>query len=207
MDYTIFYREELSCNGNWGDYSWDIFISAFNSSDRVKKVFDLVNATNKHWIIQPDYHYKSSEHPQPNSFGPYENDEAKFIKNYIEDSGLENLSQFRICVDITGFIKPYMMHLIFVLKRAGVTNLDVIYSEPDQYAKKEKTTFSDKDVYDIRQVHGFGGTHKPNIDTSKEILIIGSGYDDELISKVADNKNHCRKLQIFGLPSLRPEMY
>ncbi len=127
MDYTIFYRKELSCNGEWGDYSWDVFISAFNSSDRVNKVFELVNATNKHWIIQPDYDYKIGEYPQTNSFGPYENDEAKFIKNYIEDSGLESLSQLRICVDITGFIKPYMMHLIFALKRAGVTSLDVIY--------------------------------------------------------------------------------
>ena len=47
--------------------------------------------------------------------------------------------------------------------------------------------------------------HKP--DVSNDILIIGSGYDDELISKIADNKNHCKKLQIFGFPSLRPEMY
>lgn len=94
-----------------------------------------------------------------------------------------------------------------MLKRSGVTNLDVIYSEPARYADKEETTFSDKDVYDIRQIHGFGGSHKPNIDMSKEILIVGSGYDDELISKVAGKKNHCRKLQIFGLPSLRPEMY
>jgi hypothetical protein len=208
-DYTIFYRDELSSNGEWGGvFHWDIFISAYNSSDRVNAVFKFVNATNKHWIIQPDYGYEIDEYPQEGKiFESNMHDEAKFIDSYINDSGLTNLHQLRICVDITGFIKPYMMYLIFLLKRAGVVKLDVIYSEPDHYSKKEKTIFSDEDVYDIRQVHGFGGAHKPNIDMSKEILIIGSGYDDELISKIADNKNHCRKLQIFGLPSLRPEMY
>lgn len=116
IDYTIFYREELSCSEEWGnEYSWDIFISAFNSSDRVNQVFDLVNATNKHWIIQPDYGYKIDEYPQGNCFGPYTNDEADCIKNYIEESDLKNLNQLRICVDITGFIKPYMMYLILRL--------------------------------------------------------------------------------------------
>jgi len=206
MDYTIFYREELSCTGGWDDESsWDVFISAFNSSERVSKVFELVNAANKHWIIQPDYGYEVDEYPQTNSFGPYSNNEAEFIKSYFNDSDMENLCQLRICIDITGFIKPYMMHLIFMLKRLGVKKLDVIYSEPARYADKEKTTFSDKEVFEIRQVYGFAGMHKP--DVSKDILIIGSGYDDELISKIADNKNHCKKLQIFGLPSLRPEMY
>ena len=206
MDYTIFYREEMPINKKWDDkYSWDIFISAFNSSDRVSKVFDLVDAKYKHWLIQPDYCYEVDDYPKGETFNPNTNDEAAFINEYIHDCGLNNLNELRICVDITGFIKPYMMYLIFKLKQHGVTSLDVIYSEPDRYTKKEKTTFSDKTVFEIRQVHGFAGIHKP--DTSNDVLIIGSGYDDELISQVAEKKNHCRKLQIFGLPSLRPEMY
>lgn len=206
MDYTIFYREELSCDKAWGDeYSWDVFISAFNSSDRVNHVFNLVNATHKHWLIQPDYEYEVNDYPEGETFGPYIKDEASFISSYFNECGLDNLRDLRICIDITGFIKPYMMHLIFMLKRYGVKTLDVIYSEPDHYAKKEKTTFSDKSVYEIRQVYGFAGIHNPS--TTNDILIIGSGYDDELISQVAENKPHCRKLQIFGLPSLRPEMY
>ena len=206
MDYTIFYREELPCDGNWGnEYIWDIFISAFNSSDRVNQVYDLVKANKKHWVIQPDYCYDAADYPQGETFGPYNNNEAIFIQGYLGESGLENISNIRICIDITGFIKPYMMHLIFMLKRFGAKNIDVIYSEPDHYAKKEKTIFSDKEVYEIRQVHGFAGTH--STDQSRDLLVLGSGYDDELISQVALYKAHCRKLQIFGLPSLKPDMY
>jgi len=206
MDYTIFYREELSCAGSWDTkHSWDVFISAFNSSDRVNTVYSMVNATNKYWLIQPDYEYSENDYPQGDIFVDESKDEAIFINNFIDGCGLGDLSELRICIDITGFIKPYMMYLIYKLKKLGLKKIDVMYSEPDRYAEKEKTVFSDKSVYEIRQVRGFSGIHKP--DSAKDILFIGSGYDDELISQVAENKNHCRKVQIFGLPSLRPEMY
>jgi hypothetical protein len=38
-------------------------------------------------------------------------------------------------------------------------------------------------------------------------FFLGAGYDHELIARVAESKEHARKLQIFGLPSLRADMY
>ena len=50
-----------------------------------------------------------------------------------------------------------MKHLVSL----GVRQFDVLYSEPDQYTEKEKTTFSVGDVSEVRQVSGFEGTHNP----------------------------------------------
>ena len=206
IDYTIFYRKELPADGAWVDVPrWDIFISSFNSSERVNKVYDWVDADQKHWLMQPDYDYRPDEYPNGDVFGNTSANEAEFFQDYFDKVGVDLFDGKQICIDITGFIKPYMMHLIFCFKRMGVKKLDIIYSEPDRYAKKEETIFSDELVYQIRQVVGFAGIHAP--DTSNDLLVIGSGYDDELIAQVAENKNHCRKLQMFGLPSLRPDMY
>lgn len=205
MDYTIFYREELPCDDNW-DVKWDLFISAFNSSERVNKVYEKINSNNKHWLIIPDYNYSNIEYPKEGHiFHEEENNEALFINKFLEKINVKDINKLSICIDITGFIKPYMMNLIYSLKENGVTSLDIIYSEPDYYANKEKTTFSDTNVYEVMQVKGFAGIHSPN--TSKDVLIIGSGYEDELISHVAENKKHCKKIQILGFPSLRPDMY
>lgn len=73
------------------------------------------------------------------------------------------------------------------------------------YSKREQTRFSDEAVVEVRQVAGFEGTHVP--DTSNDYLIIGAGYDYALIAQVAENKELSKKIQIFGLPSLRADMY
>ncbi|MCK6650551.1 MAG: hypothetical protein L6Q66_12910, partial [Bacteroidia bacterium] len=52
---------------------------------------------------------------------------------------------------------------------------------------------------------GYEGSHIP--DTSNDILIIGSGYDDSRITDVANDKAKARKIQLFGFPSLQPDMY
>lgn len=122
---------------------------------------------------------------------------------FLRQSGIQ--AHHRVCIDITGFIRPHLIFMICWLHGSGVKTFDAIYSEPSQYLKKEDTTFSDGKVTTIRQVKGFEGQHSP--DLSNDILIIGSGYDDILISQVAENKNNAKKIQIFGLPSLRPEFY
>ena len=37
--------------------------------------------------------------------------------------------------------------------------------------------------------------------------MIAVGYDYRLVAEVANYKEHTRKVQLFGLPSLRPDMY
>jgi hypothetical protein len=98
--------------------------------------------------------------------------------------------------------------LIFLLRwfaDNGVKRFDALYSEPVVYSNREQTRFSDEVVVAVRQISGFEGTHNP--DTSNDYLIIGAGYDHQLIAQVAENKEASMKIQIFGLPSLRADMY
>lgn len=47
-----------------------------------------------------------------------------------------------------------------------------------------------------------------NPNTNNDILIITAGYDDNLLAKIAQNKNQCKKRYfILGFPSLQPDMY
>ncbi len=73
------------------------------------------------------------------------------------------------------------------------------------YSKREKTQFSNEVVAEVRQIAGFEGVHNP--ETSNDYLVIGAGYDHQLIAQVAESKDSSKKIQIFGLPSLRADMY
>jgi len=47
-----------------------------------------------------------------------------------------------------------------------------------------------------------------NPQTDNDLLIIAAGYDDNLIAKVSQEKNYCKKkYYIIGFPSLQPDMY
>jgi len=96
------------------------------------------------------------------------------------------------------------LFLALYLDFKNVRRFDVIYTEPEVYAKKEKTTFSEGAIT-VRQIAGFEGVNSP--DHSDDLLIIGSGYDHRLIKAVAEYKDKADKIQIFGLPSLRADMY
>ena len=62
IDYDIFYREQLSIeNYPINSAPFDIFISAFNASDRVKEVFDKIDSCQKYWLIHPEYRFSDDE--------------------------------------------------------------------------------------------------------------------------------------------------
>lgn len=206
IDYTIFYKKTYRPDDKWpNENRWDVLISGFNSSERVQKAFIDANAIEKHWLVFPDYCNEIKEYPTFGKiFALSSVQEADFIQQYFEISGID-LENKRICVDITGFPRPHLMFLLKYFWVRGVTQFDAIYSIPQQYAEKEETKFSDEVVSEVRQVAGFEGNHIP--DTSNDILIIGVGYDNQLISHVAQNKDKTRKIQIFGLPSLQADMY
>ena len=206
MDYGIFYKDELPpVDEDWEDIGWDIFIGSYNSSERVQRVFDKAPAKQRHWFVVLDYGYAPEELPKQGVYRCTSRREDEAVLAFAQKRLPDNLQGLKIAIDITGFIKPYMMFLLFYLQRKGVRALDVIYSEPDQYAKKEKTRFSDGPVTEVRQIVGFEGTHNPSIDD--DLLIVGAGYDDDLISEAAKAKPRARKAQIFGFPSLRADMY
>lgn len=204
-DYTYLYKSELPINEDWSEH-WDIFISGFNSTVRVNSVFNKVNAKNKHWLIHNEYNFDSVEIPKENVFISNHEKESDYILDYY-DSFLHNadLNASRICIDITGMMRPHLMFLVNLLIQRGAAKFDVIYSEPAFYVQREKTRFSEGFVDAVRQVAGFEGI--VNNDTSGDLLIIGAGYESQLIEEVADDKDKAKKLVLLGLPSLRADMY
>lgn len=204
-DYSIFYKQAWDADSPWPLLEWDVLLSAFNSSDRVRTVFDRVNATDKHWFISSEYGYADAELPKTGRcFRAPDGDEATVVQNYFNDAKMD-LAKVRLCIDITGFMRPHLLVILKYLALKGVKRFDAIYSEPLRYAKKERTRFSDEVVVEVRQVSGYEGNHSP--DTSKDLLVIGAGYDHVLIAHVAEYKESARKIQLLGLPSLRADMY
>jgi len=205
IDFTIFYKNPLSPDFSWTPrYSWDVFVSAYNSSERVNRVFENVQATSKHWLVCPEYDYSDDEMPSGNYFRADGSNEAGFIRQFAKVTPIE-WTKMTVCVDTTGFIRPYLLFLLRWLVEKGVDRFDAIYSEPVHYSEKETTQFSSGGVKDVRQVAGFEGIHSR--DGSNNVLIIGSGYDSMLIASVAEAKDNAKKVQVLGLPSLRADMF
>jgi hypothetical protein len=205
-EYNIFYKTELSATSAWSTVAWDVFASAYNSSERVRLVFDRVPAKQKHWLIHSEYDYQAAELPT-GSVIHLNADEAESIKVFVqtvERSAGRTIEELSICVDLTGFMRPHLLFLALYLNFRKVRRFDVLYTEPDGYKKKEKTTFSEGAIT-VRQVAGFEGLNSP--DHTDDLLIIGSGYDHRLIKAVAEYKDKADKVQLYGLPSLRADMY
>jgi hypothetical protein len=210
FDFSIFYKNRFSSLADLKiDAGYDLFLSAYNDSQRVKQVFQEIIAQQKHWLIFPQYAYSQTELPLATStseevFSFDENlTEGQIIRNYIAQSNLDLLSIGKICIDITGFIRPHLIFLVRYLSIYDIT-IDFVYTDPLSYLKKEKTDFSSEYV-DVRQIEGCQGVHNP--DTANDWLIIGAGYDNLRITDVAKNKANTKKVQLFGFPSLQPDMY
>jgi len=205
LDYTVFYKDAWSFEDWPGDEGWDVFLSAFNSSDRVQQVFGKAVARDKHWLIAKEYQYSEEELPSTGyCVIATSHFEAEVIKHYFQETRLKP-KHLKLCVDITGFMRPHLLFLLRFLAENGVSGFDVVYSEPGRYASAEKTQFSDEVIVDVRQIAGYEGNHVT--DTASDVLIIGAGYDDKLIAHVAEHKDSARKVRILGLPSLRADMY
>lgn len=187
------------------DYSCDIFVSAFNLSERVRFVYDRIDAKSKFWVIHNEYYFEESELPADGVLIFSDaSEETEFVVG-VMDVALEGADRSsRICVDSTGFMRPHLMFMLLYLQGKGFTSLDVIYTEPSHYSRKAETVFS-SDVYEVRQVGGYEGAH--STDLSKDVLLIGCGYDHGLVSEVISYKGGARVLQLLSLPSLSADMY
>jgi hypothetical protein len=204
IDYTVLYKGELPVDDDWpADVHWDIFISAYTAAERVQRVYEKARARSKHWLVFPEDGLVEGQYP-PDSFTSISRNEGDYVQAFWH-SAISYAAGKTVGIDITGFIRPYLIFLVRWLAEQGVRRFDALYSEPVIYSKREQTRFSDETVVEVRQIAGFEGTHSP--DTSNDYLIIGAGYDHQLIAEVAENKEFSRKIQIFGLPSLRADMY
>ncbi len=205
LDYTVYYRRQLDLDAlRETSRDWALFISAYNDSERVQRPFEVVQSPTKHWVIHREYQFSAHDVPTCDAYTPAEGNEADFWRSYVDLAGVDLAGQ-ELCIDATGFMRPHLAFLLVLLKQAGVGTVHFIYTDPERYVKAENTQFTKGPVTEVRQIAGFEGIH--NTDTSNDLLIIGAGYDHQLIRRIAEFKEYSRKLQLFGLPSLQPSMY
>ena len=201
-DYNLFYRDRLATVGGLAGYQWDRLISACDGSQRVHAVFDAINASQKHWLNFPEYCLGANDIPAGCYTAPG-NDEADAISSYFAANPVVRGS--RICVDITGFLRPHLVFLVRYLTQQGVRKFDAIYAEPSHYAHKVETVFAHENIVSVRQVAGCEGLH--SISLSADALIMAVGYEHHLVTRVAEQKAHARKIRVLGFPSLQADMY
>lgn len=203
MDYTLFFRRAVAPDRLAKELErFDIFVSAFNSSDRVRNVFQGVRADRKLWLVHPEYQYAEVELPvgtdlvQPTSL-----DEVAQIDALLDAMG--PLAGRSICIDITGFMRHALVFLLPRLSYAGVTSFTALYSEPMRYLKQEATSFSTTTSGVVRPVRGMYGT--PG--SGQDHLLMAIGYDHQLVSEVSTYKDGVTVHPLFAFPSLSPDMY
>lgn len=209
IDYTIYYREDLTEDADYLALPvWDLFVTAFNKSQRVRGVYDRIRATKKLWVIHDEYGLDPSDLPPETTFAPVATDESGFVTELLdalrEQHGWQP-DQHSICIDITGFMRPHLMYLMLALSKCGVRKLHAIYAEPIKYMSAENTPFSGGAISEVRPVQGFEGL--PNANMSRDLLIVGMGYDDRMLAETCEDKDKAEKIQLFGWPSLRADMY
>jgi hypothetical protein len=204
IEYSCFYKRPIRTDNVAKELpEYDLFISAFNSSDRVKTVFTEVRAQTKIWLLHPEYQYSPLEEPIGFSIvKPHSSDERLQVDALLAEMG--DVRGKSICIDITGFMRHVLAFLIAKLAYSGLREFSALYSEPMYYLKQEQTSFSTTTSGVVRPVRGMAGI---NSSTSTDFLIIAVGYDHKLISEVANHKDNSIVYPVFAFPSLSPDMY
>lgn len=191
--------------------TYDLFISAYNNEGMVRDVYNTISANTKLWLLLPDYtdikiEEITNEYYSNNLIHIDDNDlESQYINTFIETYKIYEYKEKSICIDITGFVKPYMIYLIFSLTYLGFKKIEIIYSEPKIYKNQEETEFSEEEIITTRNINGFDKRtrEKPN-----DLFIINAGYDHRLLINVAGFKKNIKNKKILlGFPSLQPIMY
>lgn len=209
LDFAIYYKRAFRTPAELSTAkSWDLFLSAFNATQRVKQLHEAVTARQKVWVVHQEYGFAPSEVPSDHAV--YAPDvrlrEDEFIQALL-DQHCPDLSSQSVCVDISGFMRPHLIFLVRALAERGVVAFDAIYSEPNQYVDRERTKFAEGQVTEVRPIAGFEGSHGPSLSSDVDLLIVGAGYEHELMQHVAYAKTNARKLQMFGFPPLQADFY
>ncbi|WP_314138540.1 hypothetical protein [uncultured Plantibacter sp.] len=207
VEYAAFKRNSLS-HADVSSRHYDLFLTALNDSARVRTLAEAVSATRKVWLVHDEYDYTAEELPDGEvvhaslSSSPAES--WKQVLSQLEVS--VPLRAISIAIDITGMMRPHIAMLPFALKAAGVTRVAVYYSDPDSYRLGERTNFTRGPVDRVGLVPGMEGTHS-NKPSPRDALIVGAGYDHNLVTAVVDDKPNAEHVIMVGLPGLQPHMY
>lgn len=201
MDYTIFYKTSYEYGKiDCGD-GYDLFFSAYDGCERTTSIFEQINSAKKIWIDFP--HYENGLKGE-NVYNCISFKEEECFIGLFESIVINRSS--KVCVDITGFIRPHLIYFINYLYRLEIKKIDFLYSEPQHYSNGEDTTFSGF-IDEVKLIEGCGSAvNLPN--TDNDLLIISAGYDDNLIARVLQFKSKIKKKYfLIGFPSLQPDMY
>lgn len=203
IDFSFFYKKKYFEGGIPEDSNYDFFFSAYDDCERTKHLFAKIDSKVKFWILFP--HYKINETLDNCFVYPgFEEDNDEFIQ-FINSLGIDHST--KICIDITGYLRPHLIFFSMLLQRKGVSKIDYLYTEPKYYNNSEETKFSGLVSEKPRLVNGCGSLMS-NPDFEKDLLIINAGYDDKLISAISSDKAKINnKVLIIGFPSLQPDMY
>ncbi|WP_449408733.1 hypothetical protein [Microbacterium maritypicum] len=207
IEYAAFRRSTLTLD-ELGARHYDLFLSALNDSSRVRTLAGAVSANRKVWMVHEEYAYGADELPKeecvraPQSVAPAES-WMEVLAHVGGDGGLSDLS---VAIDITGMMRPHIAMLPFALRRAGVGQVSIYYSDPNFYNSGERTVFTKGPVAGVGLIPGMEGTHT-NRPSPSDALILGAGYDHALVKAVADDKPNAEHVILLGLPSLQPHMY
>lgn len=185
--------------------SWDRFISAYNLTERVEYVFRTARATRKDWLVHSEYSFGSGSIPSGAFQMSSTADEADWVLSALDVLEIDP-NRERVCFDITGMMRPHLMCLLGVLADRGVRYFDALYCEPGRYVERHRTTFGAGTVTSVRPVRGLAGL-ATNDASESDLLVIGSGYEHNLIAHVAEDKGLALKVQLYGFPPLQPDFY
>lgn len=203
MNYSIYYRRSIDVLRIAEEVlPVDVFVSAFNSSDRVLGVFSQIRANRKIWFIQPEYGYSAGDLPHTEVVAPDSLDEIVQVNSLLAAVG--EISGKSICIDVTGFMRHTLAHLVAKLGYRQLTVFTALYSEPVSYKKREETAFSTTTSGVVRPVRGMAASTPTS---AKDQLVIAVGYDFKLISEVASYKDDADVHPLFAFPSLSADMY
>lgn len=198
MNYSYCYIEEIN---DVSALNYDIFISGFDGSERTNAVYDKISATERHWLVFPQYALGGSMLPDE-YLTTSANLEDDYILEVMEKICIRNKT---VCLDATGFIIPHLLFFMQYLVLNGVKSFDVLYSEPISYTRAEDTEFT-KYIEMPRPIQGYMASPK-NIN-GNDALVIFSGFDATLVTKVARNNSKAQFKYLFtGFPSLQADMY
>lgn len=204
IDYGIFYRRNIDVSRITSELSnFDVFISAYNSSDRVRIVFNDVRANRKFWLLHPEYRFSDLEEPSSGiKVKPDQLNEIHQIDVLLDAIG--DISGKSICIDITGFMRHVLAFLVAKLAHLGVREFTALYSEPVAYADQENTIFSTLTSGKVASIKGMAGS---NHATGVDHLILGVGFDHKMMGQVLNHKDNMTIYPLFAFPSLSPDMY
>ena len=208
IDYGLLARRHLDPS-ELSSLTYDLFLSSLNDAERVRKVFEGVASGRKLWIVHEEYEYADGEIPlgDCHRMTMASSEIDAWLELFQHLSRETDLRSAKIGIDITGMMRPHIMVLPLVLKSLDIAEVDIIYSDPVAYVKGAATSFSTSRVDRVAQIPGLEGVHVSRYDDA-EAMIIGAGYDTELIRQVAQSRPGAEHQYLMvGLPGLQSHMY